>query len=198
METSAAPHSHPFWSALFGNGLPVEIEIGSGDGAFLLAAARRDARVNFLGIERSRAKARRLWARVARASLPNVRALQADAGCVIETLVPPASVAAYHLYFPDPWPKHRHAARRILTPRLALALARTLVPGGRLLLATDVYGYLRLMCGELHTGGDFLQRPAGSDHPGLTTGFARKYRAAGRATYVASFVRRPGTKPEDD
>jgi tRNA (guanine-N7-)-methyltransferase len=182
--------SHPFWRAIFGTDGAVEIEIGSGDGTFLLAAAARDPATNFFGIERSRAKARRLAARVAHAAIPNVRTLHADAACVVRLLVPPSSVVAYHLYFPDPWPKRRHAARRILTDDLLEALARSLVDGGRLLLASDVYGYLRLMRTHVRAHGVFDEHDEGVDHPGLTTGFARKYRAAGRSVYAATFVRR--------
>jgi tRNA (guanine-N7-)-methyltransferase len=184
------------WSALFGNDDPVEIEIGSGDGTFLAAAAARAPSTNFLGIERSPAKARRLVARIARLGNPRVRTLQADATCVVGTLVPPASVAAYHVYFPDPWPKRRHARRRVLTPALIAALARTLVPDGRLLLATDVYGYASLIRLDVLAGGRFAQCESGHDHPGLTTAFARKYRAAGRAVYVATFIRRETGAPQ--
>jgi tRNA (guanine-N7-)-methyltransferase len=181
-------HASAFWSELFGNDAPVEIEIGSGDGTFLAAAAARDPSTNFLGIERSPAKTRRLVARVARLGTSNARTLRADAACVIATLLPPASVAAYHVYFPDPWPKRRHARRRVFTPDLIAALARTLVPGGRLLIATDVYGYARLIRLHVLADGRFDERESGPDHPGLTTAFARKYQAAGRPIYVATFT----------
>jgi tRNA (guanine-N7-)-methyltransferase len=187
---SAAAGVPPFWSVLFGNDAPVEIEIGSGDGTFLAAAVARQPSTNFLGIERSPAKTRRLVARVARLGSARVRTLQADAACVVATLVPPASVAAYHVYFPDPWPKRRHAKRRVLTPGLIAALARTLVPGGRLLLATDVYGYASLIRLDVLADGHFEEREFGPDHPGFATAFARKYQAAGRAVYVATFIRR--------
>jgi tRNA (guanine-N7-)-methyltransferase len=189
-----ATSTHPFWIALFGRAAPVEIEIGSGDGTFLLETGARWPATNFLGIERSPAKARRLAVRVARLASPHVRTLRADATCVVDNLVPVASVAAYHVYFPDPWPKRRHAARRIFTPRLVAALARTLVPGGRLLLATDVYGYARLIRWCVLADGRFEECEAGPDHPGLTTGFARKYRAAGRPIYPSAYVV-PATRP---
>jgi tRNA (guanine-N7-)-methyltransferase len=99
------PDVEELWSALFGRAAPVEIEIGSGDGVFLLAFAGHHPDRNFLGIERSPSKARRLEARLARSGLANLRALRADATCLLPALVPRASVAAYHVYFPDPWPK---------------------------------------------------------------------------------------------
>lgn len=186
--TSVSDGAH-FWAEIFGNDAPVAIEIGSGDGTFLVAAAAAAPHTNFLGVERSAAKERRLDARVAHLDLPNVRTLRADAACVL-ALVPSASVAAYHVYFPDPWPKSRHARRRLFTPALVDALARTLAPGGRLLVATDVYGYLCVIRTRILADPRFDERESSDDHPGFRTAFARKYRAAGHAVYPATFVRR--------
>ncbi len=179
-----------FWSALFGCDAPVEIEIGSGNGAFLLARAGTMPDRNLLGIERAPGKARRLAARVARLGVAQVRTLQADATYVL-TLVPSASVAAYHVYFPDPWPKRRHEPRRLFSPRFVAALARTLVGRGELYVATDVAGYMATIRALVLTQGTFTEVEPGDDHPGLETGFARKYRAEGRILHLARFVRRP-------
>jgi tRNA (guanine-N7-)-methyltransferase len=180
-----------FWRTIFGSDAPVEIEIGSGDGVFLTAYAVRVADRHVLGIERSPSKARRLADRVERLALANVRTLQADARCVIETLVPDASVAAYHVYFPDPWPKRGHAPRRIFTPAFVQGLARTLVPQGRLFLATDVAGYARVACGHVLAAAEFHEVAVpDAEHPGLTTSFARKYRAGGRVLHAFVFERR--------
>lgn len=179
-----------FWSALFGNTAPVEIEVGSGDGTFLIAAAAGAPATNFLGIERSLAKSRRLVARVAAIARPSLRVLRADASCVLATIVPAVSVSAYHVYFPDPWPKRRHAPRRLFTAGLVAALGRTLVPGGRLFTATDVEPYARRIRTEVLADGRFEECACDADHPGLTTAFARKYVAAGRTLHPAVFVRR--------
>jgi tRNA (guanine-N7-)-methyltransferase len=183
---SASPGSPALWPDLFGNDDPVEIEIGCGDGAFLAAAAARRPRVNFLGLETQRPRVRRAEERLATAG-GRVRVLRADATCVVTALVAPASVHAYHVYFPDPWPKHRHAKRRLFTPRLITAMARTLVPGGRLLVATDIHGYGWLIRGRILDSGAFVEIPVDPDHGGLTTAFARKYRARGRLVYSAAF-----------
>ena len=191
---AVAPPAHPFWSALFGTDAPVEIEIGSADGSFLLAAARRHPDRLFFGIERSRAKARRLAVRIGAFGSPHVRCLHADATCVVRRLVPAGSVAVYHVYFPDPWPKRRHARRRLFTPTLVAGLARTLHLGGRLHVATDVFGYGRLIRSTVLADPRFEELPLDPAHPGLETAFARKYRRAGRALYTASF-RRAGAQP---
>lgn len=183
-----------FWKDIFENDAPVEIEIGSGDGSFLAAIAALNPSTNFLGIERSPSKARRLAARVQRLGTERVRSLHADASCVVQTLIPASSVSAYHLYFPDPWPKRRHAKRRIVTDEFLSALARTLIPWGQFFVATDVYGYLRLIVTQVVSNPTFEQRGTVAQHPGLATAFARKYRAAGRTVYAATFVRRPGSE----
>ena len=188
-----SPATATFWSAIFGNDAPVEIEIGSGDGRFLLARAAADSTRNVLGIERAPAKARRLAARVARLGVPHVRTLQADAAFVL-AIVPAASVAAYHVYFPDPWPKRRHARRRLFTVTFIAALARTLVPGGDLYVATDVGAYMRIIRAAVLAGA-FIEVTATADHPGLTTAFARKYRAEGRRLHVARFTRALAPQP---
>ncbi len=185
----AAVPAHPFWVELFGNDGPVELEVGSGDGTFLRAAAMRDAEVNLLGIENAYPRIRRAEERVAAMGSPRVRTLMADATCVIRTIVPAASVHAYHIYFPDPWPKHRHAKRRVVTPALVRALARTLVPGGHVFLATDVHGYGWLMRGCVLAHPAFVEVPVDDTHGGLLTGFARKYRARGRQVFLATFRR---------
>ncbi len=127
-----------FWSSVFGRSGPVEIEIGPGNGAFLLQEAVRRPRVNFVAIESSRSRAENLEALVRNRGLTNVRVVHAPAQCVVHYLVPTRSVAAYHIYFPDPWWKRRHHRRRLLTPAFARDVARTLVPGGLVAFATDV------------------------------------------------------------
>ena len=185
----AATAGQAFWAAIFGNDAPVEIEIGSGDGAFLLARAVATPTYNLLGIEHASGKSRRLAARLARIAAPHVRALHADATFAI-ALIPSGSVAAYHVYFPDPWPKRRHTERRIFTPRFTAALARTLRPRGALLVATDVASYMATIRDVILDDGAFIEIAPGDDHPGFTTAFAHKYRAEGRTLHLGRFIRR--------
>ncbi|MCC6764157.1 MAG: tRNA (guanine-N7)-methyltransferase [Deltaproteobacteria bacterium] len=182
-----------FWREVFGNAAAVEIEIGSGDGAFLFARAARHPDRNYLGIERSPSKARRLDARLAARGAANVRMLQADARCLVSSVIPAASVAAYHVYFPDPWPKRAHAPRRIFTGGFVRALAATLAPEGRLHFATDVATYATVARAHVLGSGEFREIEMTEDHPGLTTSFARKYRDGGRTLVSFTFERRPGS-----
>jgi tRNA (guanine-N7-)-methyltransferase len=177
------------WGALFGNDRPVEVELGCGRGAFLAAAAIATPERNFFGIERAAGLARAAWAALAATAVTNARVLAADGRCVVLHLVPPRSVSAYHLYFPDPWWKRRHHRRRLVDPAMAEALARTLVPGGRVHLATDVAGLYDAIAAELASAG---LRAAVADSPAaipLPTRFAQRCASAGRPVLRAVFLR---------
>jgi tRNA (guanine-N7-)-methyltransferase len=173
-----------FWAVIFGHPAPVEIEIGAGRGAFLFAAAAAMPAHNFFAIEHSATRATALTRDSVQRALANVRILHADAGCVIEQLVPDDSVAAYHIYFPDPWWKRKHHRRRLFTPSFVAALGRSLAPGGRVYVATDVEPYFQEIVGllreRLHP--DEAPRPHA-----VVTRFEQKALARGAATHAAVF-----------
>jgi len=128
-------------AAEFGRTAPLEVEIGSGKARFLIEAARRDPGHDFLGLELSLAYYRICRDRVARAELPNIRILRADGRHFVEASLAPASVSAFHIYFPDPWPKKRQRKRRLLDGIFLETLASRLAPGGLVRIATDHADY---------------------------------------------------------
>ena len=142
------------WEVLFGNAHPVEVEIGFGKGRFLLEASKRYPKVNYIGVERAQKYVELTRERfekyirhfgVDRASgtFSNVRLAWTDANYFLTRYVPAASVQAYHIYFPDPWPKKRQQKRRIFRNQDFLeALTRTLkADRGRLYVVTDYEEY---------------------------------------------------------
>lgn len=175
------------WTAVFGTDHPVEIEIGPGRGDVIVAFAEANPDTNFYGIEMRRSQADRVNARLAARGLRNAFVLAADARCVVTTLVPDASVAAYHVYFPDPWPKSRHHRRRIFQPDLAAGIARTLVPDGLVHFATDLAWVFADGCTWLE-GAGFVAAAVGDARPRPITKFEHKY-ADGRTH--ARVYRRP-------
>ena len=178
---------------LFGNTNPVEIEIGSGKGAFLLAHAESHPHVNFLGIENQAAYARLVRERITKRALANARILHADASLVFSRFLRDATVRAVHVYFPDPWWKRRHHKRRLLTRELGGEILRTLEPGGTLWLATDVGHRFEEMLSELASLP--FERALGEIAPGRAlTNFERKYRAEGRTLFYAA-LRKPPSPP---
>ena len=131
------------WAALFGNANPVEVEVGMGKGLFLLTQATARPHVNFFGLEIVRKYQLYATTRVAIRRLPNARTACADAGWVFRRFVPPGSVSAVHVLFPDPWWKKRHRKRRVFTPGFAADAARALTPGGRIPRRLGCRGILR-------------------------------------------------------
>jgi tRNA (guanine-N7-)-methyltransferase len=123
--------------ALFGRTAPLEIEIGSGKARFLLESARAHPERDYLGVERALAYYRICRDRVDRAGLSNARVLRADGRLFVETALAPSSVSAFHVYFPDPWPKKRQKKRRLLDGVFLELAASRLEPGGLLRIATD-------------------------------------------------------------
>jgi len=121
----------------FGRRAPLEVEIGTGKARFLLEAARRNPAHDFLGVELSLAYYRICRERAARAGLANARIVRADGRRFAEHALAPDSVRAFHVYFPDPWPKKRQRKRRLLDGMGLEILASRLEPGGILRIATD-------------------------------------------------------------
>jgi tRNA (guanine-N7-)-methyltransferase len=174
------------WTVVFGNPLPVEIEVGPGRGDVLLSFAAGRPDTNFFAIERSAGLAELVTARAAAAGLGNVRVVAGDARCIVAELVPAASVAAFHVYFPDPWPKTRNRHRRLFDrPDLWRGIARALVPGGRVYVASDLSALQAAMCARLCAAGLTEASAAGPSRP--LSKFERKYATAG--THAAVFIK---------
>ena len=133
----------------FGRTAPVILEIGFGNGEALAAAASVHPENNYLGIEVHRPGAGRLLRRLAAEELTNVRVMLIDAKEALAERIPDESLAAVHLFFPDPWPKQRHHKRRLVQPDFAALVARKLKPGGYFHLATDWQNYAEHMAAVL-------------------------------------------------
>jgi tRNA (guanine-N7-)-methyltransferase len=180
------------WPELFGDPEPPEVEIGSGKGRFLLELAALRPESSFLAVERAGKYHRLVCERVAKRGLTNVRLLRTTAEDLLGRLLAPASVAAFYLLFPDPWPKKRHHKRRFVTAGNVAALARALVPGGRLLVKSDHPGYAEVIAEVLARPPGLSLLDAGAVFAGLPeTGFERKYREQGRTIHAWALERRP-------
>jgi tRNA (guanine-N7-)-methyltransferase len=180
------------WREVFGNGRPAEIEVGFGKGLFLLTSALARPDTNFLGIEIARKYQLFSATRMAKRGLSNVRLACADARNFLRDYVATGAVRAVHVYFPDPWWKHRHQKRRLFTAEFAAEAERVLEPGGRLYLVTDVGDYFRVMTQLVAEQTHLRILPA--SEPGepahdldYLTNFERKFRKEGRTVYRAVY-----------
>lgn len=165
---------------------PLELEIGSGKGTFLVQQACLQPDTDFLGIEYAGAFWRHAADRCRRHGLANVRLLHADATVFVRNYVADASLHRVHLYFPDPWPKKRHHKRRSFQESFLRELHRVLEPGGELHVATDHLDYFAWMeehaakVEDLYDRRAFVPPPSAGEGELVGTNFERKYRVEGR------------------
>jgi tRNA (guanine-N7-)-methyltransferase len=176
------------WPTFFGNDRPVELDVGSGRGLFLVNSAMSRTDVNFLGIEIDYTEGRRGARRLMKRHLPNARVLGGDVRVVLGRLIAPGSVAAIHVYFPDPWWKQRHRKRRVFNEQFVELCALALTPGGLLHSWTDVEEYFGVISGLMAAHPAFEALPAPPERPpthdmDYQTSFERKGRQQGRTIW---------------
>lgn len=133
---------------LVGRDCHFEVELGSGKGRFLLEWAAARPEIAVLGVERARKYAEFTALRVARQGVANARVAVTTAEDLLFRCLAPGSVAAFHFYFPDPWPKKRHHKRRFFRHDNLARLVEVLQRGGVLRAKTDHEEYARVI-GEL-------------------------------------------------
>lgn len=191
----AAELPRPFEMAvLFGEMRPLEVEVGSGKGLFLAGASRAKPGHNFLGIEVARKYARYAAARLAKQDSANAIMVCGDALVLFREWFGAASLAAVHVYFPDPWWKKRHKKRRVLNADFLRDVERTLVSGGRLHFWTDVEEYfqttLELIRETVKLQGPLAVEEKAAEHDlDYRTHFERRTRKNEEPVYRAEFVK---------
>jgi len=184
-ESSPPPYDPVDLKALVGKDGPVEIEIGTGKGGFLARYAELHPDLSLLGIEWTRPIA---WFAAdklhRRPHLKHVRVLWADANFFLRDRMPRSCCQAFHVYFPDPWPKKSNRKRRIMQPALLALMRRLAVPGCKLHWGTDYEEY-DISTRSLLSGSDGFRLlvPDAEPTDGVMTSFERKYREEGRAIY---------------
>jgi tRNA (guanine-N7-)-methyltransferase len=179
-------------AALFVADRPLEVEVGSGKGLFLQSAAIEVPDHNFLGIEVARKYAHHTAARLAKRELNNTLIVHGDAQRVFRELLPDNSLAAVHVYFPDPWWKKRHRKRRIMNAGFLKDVTRTLKPAGRFHFWTDVEEYfvegLALVAEHTPLAGPLSVAPRDAEHDlDFRTHFERRMRLAELPVYRSEF-----------
>ncbi|MBL8878666.1 MAG: tRNA (guanosine(46)-N7)-methyltransferase TrmB [Phycisphaerales bacterium] len=195
---SSEPLTDFSWADVFGEeraALPVELEIGTGKGAFLLRRALALPDRNFLGIEWANEFYRYAADRMARRGATNVRMLRAEASLFMRQTCPRDSLAALHVYHPDPWPKKRHHKRRLFQLAFVEAAISCLKSGARWAIQTDHAEYFAQIRSLLMGHSQLIEAPFDDpawsvDGARLGTNFEVKYIAEGRPIHQIAFTRR--------
>ncbi len=167
----------------------VEVELGSGDGSFLVAVARAEPATRFIGVERLLGRIRKTDRKARRSGLTNVRLVRIEASYFLSYLLPPRSVRAVHVYFPDPWPKRRHQIRRLVSVAFVARAAEVLIPEGRVYLRTDDAAYFEQMQTVFRANPAFREVKTPPSLGGQLTDFERDFVAAGKPIFRVAFQR---------
>jgi tRNA (guanine-N7-)-methyltransferase len=174
-------------SRLFAREQPLEVELGCGDGSFLVDYAAANPDRNFIGIERLLGRIRKLDRKGHRGSLTNLRGIRIESAYFLEYLLPGASTSAVHLYFPDPWPKRKHRRHRLVNERFPELCRRALKPRGMVYLRTDDRDYFEQMEAVFEKTPGFVPEQTPLELSVVLTDFEREFNARGIATLRAAY-----------
>ena len=175
--------------------LSLVVEVGFCRGEFMMEMARRHPKRAFLGVEISFKRVLKMARRLAQTELENVRLLEADAEGVVASLLGDATVEEFWINFPDPWPKERHARRRIVQAPFVSQMASRLVDGGVVQIATDDPTYAQQIDATLSAEPllrNTQSAPWVSEVPGrLETSYEAAWRADERPLHFFLYERCP-------
>ncbi|MBV9575655.1 MAG: tRNA (guanosine(46)-N7)-methyltransferase TrmB [Gammaproteobacteria bacterium] len=181
------------YEQIFGRIAPCFLEIGFGSGQSLLALAKSQPDKDFIGVETHKPGIGALLLGMQANAVSNLRVYHADVIDVLQTSIPNASLAGVQIFFPDPWPKRRHHARRLIQTDFILLITSKLKPGGILYLATDWDDYAKHMM-RIVSQQDHLTNLAGvnqfaarSPHRPILTKFEQRALREGRKIWELQF-----------
>ena len=175
------------FAEIFGNQNPIEFEVGCGKGKFLIGLAELTPSRNFFGIDRAGKWMRRSMQRSEKKQIQNIRFLKAEAVAFLQR-APEESVAVFHMYFPDPWPKRRHHSRRTINAGFLTLLHSRLEDKGLVEIATDDADYYTQIRGAVDATAALWKQIRESrneriTNPELKTNYEIKFQAEGRTLY---------------
>ncbi len=171
---------------------PLEVDLGCGDGSFLVEMAAIHPERNFLGVERLVERVEKTVKRIGHRGVTNARVLRLESAYTLAWLLPAASVSRLHLLCPDPWPKKGHHARRLVNDAEFLqGLERVLKPDGEFLLKTDDLPYFKNALEVMATHSAFTKLDWPDDAFFYAqTDFERQWLALGKPIHRARWRRR--------
>jgi len=181
---------------LFGNDAPLELEVGSGKGLFMQNASGRNPEHNFLGVEIAYKYAAQAAERLAKNNRPNAIMASGNAEPLLEKSLADQSLAAVHIYFPDPWWKKKHKKRRVVNAQSVKHIYRVLRSTGSFHFWTDVLEYfesaIEMIAAEVPQFGPPIPEEPEAETPPETTTIrpSNTETAASAPVYRTHFERR--------
>ncbi len=184
VENDPAQYRGRWAAAAFGNDAPIHIEIGMGKGQFITALAQQNPGINYIGSEKYSSVLVRAVQKQEQLQLPNLRFIRMDAED-IELVFAPGEVARIYLNFSDPWPKDRHAKRRLTSARY-IARYRNIAKAGAVVeFKTDnhtlfdfsIESAAEAGCQTVYLTYDLHREPEAADN--IMTEYEEKFSAAG-------------------
>ena len=172
---------------IFPKAQPVEVELGSGDGSFLVEHAALHPEHNFIGVERLLGRIRKMDRKGLRLGLTNLLGVRIESSYFLEYLLPANSAMALHVYFPDPWPKRKHRRHRLINQRFPTLARQALAPGGMVYLRTDDQNYFEQIIEVFAASPQFRPMPTPPELVQLRTDFEKDFAARGIKTLRAAY-----------
>ena len=176
-----------FKEEIFETNRPLEIDLGCGDGSFLVAMASHYPERNFLGVERLLGRVRKVIRKAEKNSLLNLKVLRLELSYTIEWLLPDHCASRMHLLFPDPWPKKKHHKRRMVNQSFCESHVRILKEDGEFLFKTDHPDYFEESMLTLENFDLLKQVPWNTDDFYPVTDFEKIWTKEGKEIYSARF-----------
>jgi len=178
---------------LFGNTRPCALEIGFGDGDFLIETAGIRPDSNFIGIEIKKKRFNKAVKRAHRRKVPNIKFLHMDANIALTEIFKPDTFNEIYINFPDPWPKDKHEKNRIMKVEFLSNLSIVLRGGGKLEIASDHRSYIEESLETLNHMSVFINNYAEPGYQNeleerIETKFEKGFREDGRKIYYLMFT----------
>ncbi len=181
------------WVAIFGRDAPRELEIGFGNGDYLVARARQHPERDFVGIEIEWESVQRTLRRIAQAQVPNIRLLLGNATPILYRAIPPESFTRIYSLFPCPWPKKHHHKYRLFSQSFLQLLNSRLQANGEVQVVTDHADYFSWVLSQITDTGFVAY--ARTLPPSFGTKYERKWLAGGQTIFYELTLRRVEPMP---
>lgn len=171
------------WGREFGREAPLKVEIGFGNGDYLVRCAVEDPASNYVGIEMTWGSLRRAVRSAERKGARNLRFMLEDARAALLWTFPERSVASFTGLFPCPWPKKRHAKNRLFSPAFLSLCNSRLRDGGTLVVVTDAPDYRDQMLHEITLAATGMASNLEVIPASFNTKYERKWQAGGQEEF---------------